>query len=367
MSTVERAVPPAAVAEASAAPVAPPKFSPIKLWAVLGLFWMALAAYMWGTWAASDAFAATPQGPVSASDGQHTLHVVLQIVSTVVVLGLLFKFTALPLIRRRTVGFDGLLLPALLITYSLDPLANYFNFTFLYNADFFNRGSWGNIAPGFMAPNQQLLAEPLFFLSGMYVWGGFGAALVGCWFLRTMRRKFPQLGMASLLVIMYFAFCAGIFVFEGIFIIRIFEVYSIAGPAEITLFDGERYQYPLHEMALFGTWCLAITSLRYFKDDRGNSLAERGAQRLPGGLKAKKSVSFLAVTGFCVTATFLAYFVPYQVFSLKADTFPNVPSYLLNGICGEGTQYACPGPQVPIPTKDSLSILPNDPRLNAGN
>jgi hypothetical protein len=366
MSTVERAVPPS-VADAAPAAVPPKKFSPIKLWALLGVLWMALAAYMWATWATAPGFGATPQGPQRASEGLHTLHLVLQIVSTVIVAGLLFTFTALPLIRRRPVGFDGLFLPGLLVTYSLDPLANYFNFTFLYDADFFNRGSWGNLAPGFMAPNQQLLAEPLLFLSGMYVWGGFGAALAGCWFLRTMRAKFPQLSMATLLVIMYVVFCAGIFVFEGIFIIRIFQVYSIAGPHEITVFDGQRYQYPLHEMALFGVWCVTMTSLRYFKDDRGQSLAERGAQRLPGSPRMKKLVSFAAVVGFCVTGTFFAYFVPYQVFSLKADTFPNVPSYLINGICGEGTRYACPGPKVPIPTKDSLSITPDDPRLGTGH
>jgi hypothetical protein len=49
---------------------------------------------------------------------------------------------------------------------------------------------------------------------------------------------------------------------------------------------------------------------------------------------------------------------------LKADTFPPMPSYLRAGICGEGTDYACPGKEfVPVPSRTSLHLAPDDPRL----
>lgn len=338
-------------------------FAPIKFFAVLGAFWVALAAVTLLRWTTSDSFKATSTGPDQISTGREVFLIILQAASTVAVVGLLLKFTILPLLRRERIKFDGMFLPAMLVTYLLDPTANYFNYTFLYNSELFNRGSWGPLIPGFTAPNQELLPEPLLFLSGMYVWGNFLAAVIGCWFLRRLRARFPRLGTASCLGITYVAFCAAIFIFEGIFIIRIAEIYSVAGPHEITLWPGERYQYPLHEMAFYGTTCLAMTSLRFFTDDKGRTVAERGVQHLRVGEKGKDLARLLAVIGAGVTGIFLAYFVPYQVFSMNTDTFPRVPSYL-NAICGPGTDYACPSEQVPVPTRNSISITPSDPRLS---
>ena len=61
----------------------------------------------------------------------------------------------------------------------------------------------------------------------------------------------------------------------------------------------------------------------------------------------------------------VGYFVPYNFFALKADTFPPMPSFLRAGICGQGTDYACPSGAVPIPHGRSLHVAPDDPRLPA--
>jgi hypothetical protein len=63
--------------------------------------------------------------------------------------------------------------------------------------------------------------------------------------------------------------------------------------------------------------------------------------------------------------TFIVFFLPYTWFALKADSFPKLPSYLLTEICGRGTPYACPSREVPIPSRRSLAIAPDDPRLSA--
>jgi hypothetical protein len=41
-----------------------------------------------------------------------------------------------------------------------------------------------------------------------------------------------------------------------------------------------------------------------------------------------------------------------------------MPSYLREGICGNGTDYACPGADVPIPSRTSYHLRPDDPHLS---
>jgi hypothetical protein len=49
--------------------------------------------------------------------------------------------------------------------------------------------------------------------------------------------------------------------------------------------------------------------------------------------------------------------------AIQADSFAPAPSYVRNGICGEGTAYACPNRYVPMPSRASLHIGPDDQRL----
>jgi hypothetical protein len=57
--------------------------------------------------------------------------------------------------------------------------------------------------------------------------------------------------------------------------------------------------------------------------------------------------------------------MPYNWMAMQADTFPPYPSYMRAEICGQGTPYACPSREVPIPNKKSLAVTPDDPRLSA--
>jgi hypothetical protein len=55
----------------------------------------------------------------------------------------------------------------------------------------------------------------------------------------------------------------------------------------------------------------------------------------------------------------LVYFIPIIALTPYADAVPDgYPTYLTNGMCGEGTEYACPGPNVPIPLPESGPLPP---------
>src|SRR3546814_1858443 len=66
--------------------------------------------------------------------------------------------------------WDGMLMLALLTMWIQDPMCNYFNFTFMYNAHFVNMGSWSSFLPGWQSPRGSNLPEPIFLMGGIYLW-----------------------------------------------------------------------------------------------------------------------------------------------------------------------------------------------------
>jgi Acyl-CoA dehydrogenase, N-terminal domain len=66
----------------------------------------------------------------------------------------------------------------------------------------------------------------------------------------------------------------------------------------------------------------------------------------------KQGLRFLALVGIMNSIMFIFFSIPHQWFSTHADYFPHDvvdKSWFTNQMCGIGTDYACPGPRVPIP------------------
>lgn len=134
----------------------------------------------------------------------------------------------------------------------------------------------------------------------------------------------------------------------------------------LSLWFGKYYQYPVHSAFLGASVLVSLTSLRWFRDDHGLSVAQRGLNRLALPPRARTLVSTLAVIGFSHACVVLGWFVPFNLaVALQAETGPGLPSYMRDGVCGEGTTYACPSEYVPIPGRDSLHVGPDDPLLPA--
>ena len=77
----------------------------------------------------------------------------------------------------------------------------------------------------------------------------------------------------------------------------------------------------------------------------------------------RQLLRFLAVYGACSTIFLAVYSLPMAFFGAHADNFPDGVlrrSYLTSGTCGLGTDYACPGPRVPMPSgPDSAHATPD--------
>ncbi len=343
---------------------APPRSATIKVWAALGALSTFVVIRGLVAWVLGPDFTSSPKGTDPISDTNLLALHCFEGAVFAAGLVMVWKFLLRPLVRERTFTFDGMLLTAVLLMYFYDPLDNYFNYTFSYNAHFLNFASWAREIPGLQAPNQRYFPEPFLVMGGFYAIFMFGSAVFGCWYLRRLSARRPALTNLGL-----FAYLFGVvlfldFVVENVFMRTQFAAYP-GTVHSLTLFAGKYYQFPLYEPFIIATFCCGMTAIRWFRNDRGESLAERGSETLRIGGRAKKGVTFLAVTGLVHTWFIVGYFVPYNFFALKADTFPAMPSFLRAGICGQGTDYACPSGSVPIPHGTSLHLGPDDPRLPA--
>ena len=75
--------------------------------------------------------------------------------------------------------------------------------------------------------------------------------------------------------------------------------------------------------------------------------------------KPRTGLRFLALTGFVNLAFLVIYSLPMAITGLYADSYPKdvtSRSYFLNGLCGPGTPYACPGPKVPVARRGSVRL-----------
>ena len=95
--------------------------------------------------------------------------------------------------------------------------------------------------------------------------------------------------------------------------------------------------------------------MSYFRNDRGQTIVERGIDRLKVGDRAKQTVKFFAIYGAIHLGFVVLYMIPRQWFATHSDPFPeNYKSYMINDMCTSGTDgKTCPGPGVPMPRPES--------------
>jgi hypothetical protein len=105
-----------------------------------------------------------------------------------------------------------------------------------------------------------------------------------------------------------------------------------------------------------------LGALLYFRNDRGETWAERGLSELGGSERRKTLLRFLALAGVLNMIYLFTYFLPWQLFSLNSDPWPKSiagKSYMRAGYdCGAETAYACPGPDIPVPRPHSIPVGP---------
>jgi hypothetical protein len=342
---------------------------PVKVWALVGLAFLLFEAYLMIAWVASGDAKPSPRGPTPISATYQTVIYVWEIANVIACVLFLYHFLVKPWRREHRVTLDGLLCVAFLLLFWQDPLSNYYQTAVTYNAAQTNFGSWVMHIPGWNAPLGNQLGWPIVWGPPAYLYFWMLSVIAGGWIMTRAKRRWPRLTRLQIIVICYFTMAVVDLIGELIWV-RL-GLYTFIGPPweSLTLFYGHYYQFPIYETLLLSLPMTAVTCLRYFKNDRGQTLVERGLHDVGGSGLKRTAIRFLALVAATNVIFLGLYNIPMQWFAMRT-TAPVQDivdrSYLLNGICGPGTTYACPGKDIPIPRPESAHVDPQGQLVKPG-
>jgi hypothetical protein len=302
----------------------------VSVWAVVGVVWIVFVAQAWGRWIASDAlFAPAPiYGPDLFEGSALVVLRVIEVVSILIVVATVWVFLVKPLIRTRRLSLDGMIVIGSLLASAIDPMINYFQYTFAWNAHALNMGSWLAFFPNSSGP--QRYGEGLAWFIPQYLYLGIGLASIECRIILALRRRMPTISNVRAFAVGYLSIFMIDVVIEQLFIRT--KVYAFPRTWEaLTLWAGTPFQFPIYESLFVGFYAAGFTAVRISALDSsdGRCFLERGAERWTPPLRTP--VRLLAVTGFCAAWAAAAYFIPWSWMSVTPDSFVDVPSYMLPG------------------------------------
>ena len=179
--------------------------------------------------------------------------------------------------------------------------------------------------------------------------------------MRKIKARWPNISNLRLIMVTYaFTFVLD-FVMEAGFMLP-FGLYTYPGAIRsVSVFAGTYHQWPIYEGLMWGGVQAALCCLRYFTDDRGRTIVERGLDHVRGGFARQQFVRFLAIFAAVSACFFFFYNVPAQWIGMHSDPWPEdhlKRSYFNGGICGDGTDEPCPDPALPIPPSDPATSTP---------
>ena len=251
---------------------------------------------------------------------------------------------------RALLPLDGMLVIAFTTLWVQDPLSHYGGHWFVYNSWLVNFGSWGHQIPGWHSYGEPgaMVVEPILLIGGVYVYAFTLTMLLGTAVMRRAKARWPQMGKVGLLSITFATMVAFDIVFEGVIFLPLGIWEYPGGP--LAVFPNTYHAFPLNEILTVSLLFTGVAALRFFRNDKGETLVERGAEQIRSP-RQRTVLRLLAVIAGVHLIMFLTYNVPNYLIGTHPRDWPEdlvKRSYFTNGLCGEGTDRACPGPSVPL-------------------
>jgi Spirocyclase AveC-like len=327
----------------------PRRARPVLWWASLGAAAVVLQAWIYTSWILSDDFRAVTTGADPVPGHEKTWAWILQATFTA---GALFAvvFVVRKCVAQRRLTLEAKIAIAWLAAMWMDPMANYFRPQYMFNSYYINFGSWAGHIPGWISREGGNLPFALGINLPSYT-ASVLAAIAGCKLMQAVRARRPRMGTAGLVLIAWLFLSAVVFAVEDLLIRTGWLVWN--GIPSVTLWGGGRWAMPLTEVLVWGGTQTALATLLFLKDDKGRVFTERGLDRVTAPRWRLTAVSLFSVIGFATVAQ-AAYGIISAPLGFYVGKWTEVPSYIRNGVCGEGTPYQCPGPEVPV-------LLPGNP------
>ncbi len=323
---------------------------PVTWWSVVGVLFLVVQLLIWGKWLMSDGFTPTLPPPVGDDYGLGRLYFVraFEAAGIIGTIAALWHWVWRPFRKEGRLTTDGMAMLIMPLLWFQDPYLNYTAPWFSYSSIFLNFGNWVGHTPGALSPNVGVMPEPIIVASCGYIFMVAVPILVVLSAMRAWKRRYPE---SSSFVIFAVGMGGGFvydFIVEGAACFG--GLWSYWGSIQsLCIFGGHYYQFPLYEPVLWGGYSGILANILYWKNDKGQTYSERGLERLKISSTKKEFVRFFAMFGLFSVLMLAVYNVPAQWFATHGDRMPaDTPQHLRNGICGEGTPFACPGPGVPF-------------------
>lgn len=339
---------------------------PVVYWAMIGgaitLFWL----WIMFKWISGPYFTPTLPGPTEQPDWMYTAQYIFQGVSMGLIFIVGYYFWWKPWRDERRVTTDGALAIAFLTLYFQDQISNAGGYWFTYNAHVFNMGSWFPEVPGwltFAAPGHTP-GEPILMMASGYIYFFLIMMFAGLAIFRKLREVFPRLSTPVLFFIVFL--CCGVLdaVIEiGIWMPMGFYAYTDGGIFPM-INAGSPLQFPLVEAIGVGFVSMTIVAYRYYTDDKGQTLCERGLDKINTTPAKKAVLRVFALIAAMQLLFFFSYNVPMYMVGAHSSDWIDAHmerSYYMNGICGSGTDRACPTSDMPkvIKSDNPISVNPD--------
>jgi hypothetical protein len=194
-----------------------------------------------------------------------------------------------------------------------------------------------------------MLVEPILVIPFVYVYFILIGVLFGCWVMRRTEARFPGASTAQLIGACFAAMCIFDLVAEGLIWLPL-GFWEYPGGIGL-LFPSTYHKFPINEMFTIAATFTGITCLRYFRDDKGRTIVERGLDGLKVGSRRQTVIRFLAITFAVHAILFVGYNVPNSFIGAHSRPWPKAiqqRSYLTDYLCGPQIHSACP-PRVSVP------------------
>lgn len=306
--------------------------------AALGAVFLFFEAWTLAAWLADGPKPVTKFQDLASTDASAAR--VFEILAVLFAIGMAI-YVVRQCIRERRLTFDAMFCIMGCLLYWVDPFANWLQPVFYYSSNWVNLKSWCSYAPFVVNPDCSRLPEPVLFLGCLYTFGFLGFVMALNKGMGLLKRRRPDISAVKLIGITFIGGMVIDFLLEGPMVA--FKLWFYPGwPLSFT---GEQTRYPFFELVIASILWTGIAAVRYFKNDRGETLAERGMDRSRPGTKA--IVTILALIGMSqglavVSNTILITHGPFM------QQYPAMPAWLVNDMCNApgvtGTRYGpCPG------------------------
>lgn len=330
-----------------ASAVSPPAGPRARRWPLP--YWLALVAVVALVWGGWTMIAWLADGPFTITQYRDTHSVswiaawVLQVALIGTGLGL-GGWVVRQCLRERRLTFDAKLCLASLSLLWMDPLSNFAQPIFMQSSNWVNLNAWCGHMPLVVNPDCGRMPEPILFLALAYPFGWLAMVMIMNAGMRAVRARRPDLSTAALVGGTFLAGALVDVALEAPMVgFRLWN-YTGAGPAWLSIFGGG-HRFPVLEVAAGSLIFATLALIRFYKDDTGRTVVERGLESLSP--RRQTVVSLLALTGLTnlllgVGTVLVVITGPY------ADPYPKLPAHLVNGLCDapgfSGTRYGpCPG------------------------